>query len=260
MTTTIDLEDKAKQLAGNWKDFECFAWFDKPRNPDQWCVVYTSNRDSGLVDESNAHVIDEALRPFFGKTVHPERHSHWAVGYVDGYAIKVYLDNGTISKAFRTYCELMDRLEDYPLLDEEHHSMLELEEQQRQWEDWGERDFIRALEKRFNVELDIDPESRPLLYELWRDHDRGFDGDSIDVDYPAQQVDIEDIEQLIRPVPIKVFRDGEHWVNGELCTETLWEVDCLLYESEFEQAFRAYRAGKDNVEFEGHTYTWEVQQ
>jgi hypothetical protein len=116
MNLLEDSDVDAKEAAGNWRKFSCFAWFEKPADAENWTVVYTSNRDSGLIDQSNAAAIDKALRRFKAD-VRPEHHSHWACGYVDGYAIRVYR-NGRITKAFRAYMELKDRMANYPLLDE----------------------------------------------------------------------------------------------------------------------------------------------
>ena len=116
------IEDMAKEAAGNWRKFESFAWHDKPKHPDLWCIVYTHNRDSGLVDQSNASVIAKALAPYEGRTVRTESHSHWAVGHVDGFAIKVYTNKGQITKAFKVWAELQLALQNYPLLDESDHS------------------------------------------------------------------------------------------------------------------------------------------
>ena len=41
-----------------------------------------------------------------------EHHNHWAVGWVDGYAIRVYRD-GKITEAFRTWHDLQARMNDY---------------------------------------------------------------------------------------------------------------------------------------------------
>ena len=95
MLGTLDLEAAAKKAAGNWKRFGSFAWFRKRElvDADQWAVVYTSNRDSTLLDQSNASVIEMALEPFTegdDPDVVMESHSHWAVGHVDGFSIRVY--------------------------------------------------------------------------------------------------------------------------------------------------------------------------
>ena len=60
------------------------------------------NRDSGLLDQSNADVIAKAMKPFTtgdDPGVVFENHFHWAVGHEDGFSIRVYLD-GEITDAF----------------------------------------------------------------------------------------------------------------------------------------------------------------
>jgi len=39
--------------AGNWAEFDSFAWFECPENPGDYCIVYTSNRDSDILDRAN---------------------------------------------------------------------------------------------------------------------------------------------------------------------------------------------------------------
>jgi len=122
----LDVEDAARDAAGNWRDFDCFVWFrDRDLNtPQDWAIVYTHNRDSGLLDQSNAAVINEALKSFSegdDPDVVFESHSHWAVGHVDGFSIRVFR-HGQITEAFRTYHELALRMADYPVLDESDYS------------------------------------------------------------------------------------------------------------------------------------------
>ena len=125
MTPTIDqldLEDAAKEAVGNWMHFDCFSWHHSSEieDADQFCLVYTHNRDSGLVDQSNAEAIAEAMKPFLDRDVLEEHDRHWAVGWVSGYAIRVYR-RGRVTKAFRTWHELQSRLADYSLLDEDDY-------------------------------------------------------------------------------------------------------------------------------------------
>ena len=64
------------------------------------------------------------MKPFLGREpcdVMEEHHKHWAVGWVDGYAIRVFR-RGRITKAFRTWHDLQQRLADYPILDEDDYS------------------------------------------------------------------------------------------------------------------------------------------
>ncbi len=127
----LTLEEAAQKAAGNWQRFESFVWFRRNEIDDagKWAVIYTKNRDSGLLDQSNAVVIEKALQPFSDgddTDVVFESHSHWAVGHVDGFSMRVFKD-GEITAAFAKYHELAQRMADYPILDESDYSERELE-------------------------------------------------------------------------------------------------------------------------------------
>src|SRR5206468_3709313 len=122
----LELADAAKQAAGNWQRFDSFAWFrrNELKWPENWAILYTHNRDSGLIDQSNAAVINKAMLPFTDgndPNVVMESHSHWACGFVDGFSMRVF-KRGRITKAFRTYHELAVQMADYPILDETDYS------------------------------------------------------------------------------------------------------------------------------------------
>ena len=127
----MSIDDDAKEAVGNWRSFSDFGWsrqYDID-DLDNWAIFYTHNRDSRLLEESNADAINEAMEPFTDgddPDVVMESHRHWAVGHVDGFSMRVYRD-GVITEAFKTYHELMERLEDYPILDEEAYSNREYE-------------------------------------------------------------------------------------------------------------------------------------
>ena len=134
MTATLgllDLEEAAKEAAGNWRHFDCFCWHRKTdlERPEEWAIFYTHHRDSDLLDQSNAEVIAEAMEKFTkgdDPDVVFESHFHWAVGHVDGFSVRVYR-RGRITKAFRTWHQLQERLADYPVLDEGDYSAREYE-------------------------------------------------------------------------------------------------------------------------------------
>lgn len=125
----MDLEQAAKAAAGNWKNFDSFYWCrsDEVDDPDAWTIVYTSNRDSTLLAESNTACIDRTMEPYTDgddpDVVH-EHHSHYLCGHVDGYSIRVYRD-GKITPAFETYWGLMECLRVDPVLDESDYSSRE---------------------------------------------------------------------------------------------------------------------------------------
>lgn len=127
----LELQDAAAEAAGNWKSFDCFCWFRKDEIDDaeNWAVIYTHHRDSGLLDQSNAAVIAKAMQPFTegdDPDVVFESHHHWAVGHIDGFSIRVF-HNSEVTEAFKMYHELAEQLADYPILDEEAYSSREFE-------------------------------------------------------------------------------------------------------------------------------------
>lgn len=127
----LTIEDAAQKAAGNWQDFTCFVWWRKKEIPDleNWAIIYTHHRDSGLLDQSNAAVIGKTLKPF-SEGNDPdlvfESHHHWAVGHVDGFSIRVFRD-GQITEAFQKYHELAAQLDNYPVLNESDYSNREYE-------------------------------------------------------------------------------------------------------------------------------------
>jgi hypothetical protein len=134
MTTSLGeltVEEAAKQAAGNWRSFECFVWHRRSEvaEPNDWAIFYSHHRDSGLLDQSNASVIETSLRPF-SEAEDPdvvfECHFHWAVGHIDGFSVRVYR-NGEITDAYQEYRKLQERIADYPVLDEEDYSRREYE-------------------------------------------------------------------------------------------------------------------------------------
>jgi hypothetical protein len=161
----LDLKDAAKQAAGNWQRFSCFVWYRDPesKKPEGWAVIYTHNRDSGLLDQSNAAVIRKAMLPFTkgdDPDVVFESHSHWAVGHIDGFSIRVF-KRGRITKAFRVYHELAERMADYPILDESDYSERETN---ATYENVGEAAW------RLKSEFDLPEDWQSDVYSWLSDH------------------------------------------------------------------------------------------
>ena len=132
MLGEMTVEDAAEQAAGNWQRFNSFIWFRdrEVEDAEQWAIIYTHNRDSGLLDQSNAKVIATAMAQFTegdDADLVIESHSHWAVGHIDGFSIRVFDSNGEITPAFKVYHELAEAMDQYPILDESDYSERELE-------------------------------------------------------------------------------------------------------------------------------------
>ena len=140
----ITLEEVAKQAAGNHRKFQDFGWYNRPTDDENWTIVYTKNRDSRLLEESNADAIKKEMEAEeFGEDVVPECHNHFAVGWVEGYAIRVYDAAGNVTKAFEKYVALMDAIADYPVLDDEDYSRREYEATLKNIEQVGGR-FVKT--------------------------------------------------------------------------------------------------------------------
>src|SRR5436190_14658376 len=128
----LDLEDAANAAAGNWRRFQCFVWLrdNEIEDPQNWTVIYTHHRDSGLLDQSNAAVIRESLATYANAEVPDvvfESHSHWAVGHIDGFSLRVFKVDGSITPAFDELCRINVALDRYPILDEQGYSEMEFE-------------------------------------------------------------------------------------------------------------------------------------
>lgn len=127
----LDLNEAAKLAAGNWRKFDSFVWFcaDDLDDAENWTVLYTHHRDSGLLDQSNAAAIRKELAPFaegHDPDVVSESHNHWAVGHIDGFSVRIFR-NDQITDAFCRYHALAEAMAIHPILDEEDYSRREYE-------------------------------------------------------------------------------------------------------------------------------------
>ncbi len=126
----LEVDEAAHDIVGNWKRFQCFIWFrDDIDDADNWAIIYLSHRDSGLLDQSNASVIRRSLESYTDgddPDVVMESHSHFLVGHIDGFSVRVFR-NGEITDAFREYHRLAESMANYPILDDEDYSNRESE-------------------------------------------------------------------------------------------------------------------------------------
>lgn len=113
-------------------------------------VFLGQHRDSDVLERSNFR---SALEAIGGESEHDNgvqvvREGHWAVGWVEWIAIPA-----GPSVALAKANEIMSRLEDYPVVNEDDLSELEHEEANEVWEmcyDWRERmEYIREHREQF---------------------------------------------------------------------------------------------------------------
>ncbi len=112
----------------------------------EWILAPVSQtRDSGALDQSN---FDNALEALGGEsdTVEVHRFGHWGPGWFE-----IIIVDPSDSKVVGIVEDLQTALENYPVLDDEDFSRREWEEYESGWEDYGRKDFIRQLEKEFDL-------------------------------------------------------------------------------------------------------------
>jgi len=236
---------------GNWRKFDSFAWHDRPDDCEEWAIVYTHNRDSDSVARANAEVIAELMAPHVESgDAREEHHSHWACGWVDGYAIRAN------SPAADTWEDIQRSLENYPLLDDEVHSRIESEDIDESWECWARREFERELEKQFGDEINIPADKLRGMFDEWAEWQHDSSGPYVNVARVVGFITADDIREYCVVRAIKVYRNGAFYCGGTLQYDE-WAADCPLDETEFAVCVVALIEGAASVEFDGTIWTWE---
>jgi hypothetical protein len=122
----------------------CMYWGDY----GTWLVCLGQHRDSNCIDRSNFRIAQQELEAINSDCCVIERENHWAVGWVEHLLI-----NPANAQAVAAGEAIKQRLENYPVLDEEDWSNLEQEEAEQAWKDcynWKERiEYIRKHESQF---------------------------------------------------------------------------------------------------------------
>lgn len=107
----------------------------------EYYVFLSQHRDSDSLTRSNFIC---GLKAIGGEseTVQVVRESHWAVGWVEWIAI--HQDD---EQALREADAIAEKLEDYPVVNEDHWSELEWNEAQDYWASMSVRDRLELCEK-----------------------------------------------------------------------------------------------------------------
>lgn len=117
----------------------------------------------GLVAKSNYQTFEKMAEEESGL----ERFFIWLSGGHGTFGVAVRLDRGYVPSQI---LDAISALANYPLLDEEAHSHLELEAEQEAWDSWARDDWRKALMKAHpEHEEAIEDFSDEELSELWRE-------------------------------------------------------------------------------------------
>jgi hypothetical protein len=95
---------------------------------ERWGFTFTQTRDSDALERSNYTTIRDDMSERFPDDIVDEHWGHWACGWVDQLAVRMLNDDGKVTLAGNSILEWMDKIEDYPIADEDHFSQLESEE------------------------------------------------------------------------------------------------------------------------------------
>jgi len=107
-------------------------------NPEGDYVIYSLHRDSLILDKVNYNLICKELGAVDDDTTAPVytfRASHWAVGWVEYVIVK----KDAPEKTLETAANILDQLEDYPVLNDDAYSL----EQNLSIEDYWHGETVR---------------------------------------------------------------------------------------------------------------------
>jgi hypothetical protein len=106
-----------------------FSWHGDNDIPDKerWGPTVAMHRDSGPLQISNFETISEDMIERFPEDTRVVHSSHWGVGWADQLFIRMYNDDGP-TEAYEAAMEWNEKLQDYPVADEEDYSRREYED------------------------------------------------------------------------------------------------------------------------------------
>ena len=105
---------------------EYFAYFGD-LDEEVWGRMFSKHRDSDLLGLSNWDAICEEMSKY-EHDWQVEEYNHWAVGWVVQGRVRVYDKQNNYTAGFLHAVEIWERLQEYPVLDEDDLSRRELEQ------------------------------------------------------------------------------------------------------------------------------------
>ena len=118
-----NIEKYAKQATTKPEDF---GYWGSDDMFDTWGFTnIDQNRDSDPLEKANFKYITEDLMGSFPEDYRIESYNHWAVGSVDRLVCRIYEeDRKTIALPFVLAMEWLDKLDDYPVADEDTYGKM----------------------------------------------------------------------------------------------------------------------------------------
>lgn len=125
MSYVENIEKYAKQATTKPEDFG--YWGSEDMFNTWGFTNIDQNRDSDVLEKANFKYITEELMAIFPNDYRIETYNHWAVGSVDRLVCRVYeedTDKKVIASSFYLAMEWLDKLDDYPVADEQTYDIM----------------------------------------------------------------------------------------------------------------------------------------
>lgn len=125
MSYVENIEKYAKQATTKPEDFG--YWGSEDMFNTWGFTNIDQNRDSDVLEKANFKYITEELMAIFPDDYRIETYNHWAVGSVDRLVCRVYeedTDKKVIASSFYLAMEWLDKLDDYPVADEQTYDIM----------------------------------------------------------------------------------------------------------------------------------------
>lgn len=242
---------------------------------------FTGDHDTAeLADDEDLYVFSRftGYSDYSGSTVEAANCAELLEQF-PGIAISVYGGYGTTDVCFSlrwilddgdTLLDILEGLEDYPLINDEALSNLEMECADEAWDSWAYSDFVSGVEKALNVELDGNKDSMRTVFEACRERaneyweSEGGGGKSvyIRVERIIEVVTLADVAEWIVPV-VLIVRDE---VGVTITTVDVkgddYSANMSLYSDIADCAAERYLADGDDglgeFDYDGRTYSVEL--
>lgn len=184
----MDIEQFKKEILTIPSDFGYSGDLDL----SVWGFTYSMHRDSDTLNISNYEVILEDMQERFPDDVEVMHCNHWAFGWVDH--IMVNTEN---QEALEAIYEWSERLNDYPVADEEDFSRREYEEACEAYDNWAGHDIDYMIENDEDLEFLLDENEWFSANEEQEQFLRDIIVDQILYNGGEQIIDLEKIKEYI---------------------------------------------------------------
>lgn len=183
-----DAEQAVKETANR----KYFAYSGDLPLGKTWAFTFGKSRDSELLEESNFDVVREDLEKRFPEDVENVHSSHWAVGWVDELAVRMLDGKGKVTPAGIAALEWQEKLEDYPVADEE---------------EYNQRQYDASIENIMSEGRIDRAKAEEVFGWLWDFNQRALSDSDDQGSYPTR----EEIEEALSELGYNKDDDTEEW-------------------------------------------------